>query len=539
VGPALRVLLGAVALVLLIACVNVACLVLTRSTARAREMAVRSSLGAGRSRLVRQLLTESVLLAVAGGIAGVLLAFWSGRVLGALLPADLPRVGSIGVGMRVFAYGIATSCVVGVLFGLAPALLLSRGSLAGALRDGGRSGSAGVRARRSMQTLIVGELALALVLTVAAGLMLQSFWRLSHEDPGFDADGVLTVGVSPPAARYEDSTGSRARTYLASVLERVGAVPGVQSSGAVHILPFGGSNWNPSLVVEGRSLAPGQDNPEVDWRVATPGYFETMRIPLRRGRLFGSLDQGDGLRTALVNDALVRRDFPNEDPIGKRVRTFFEGRGNWATIVGVVGDMKDQTLGGPVRPQIYRPHTQVPLLGMSLMVRGAGDPASLASSVRAAVWSVDRDVPIDQLGPLDRVISTSLAQPRLLVLLLGLFGSLALVLGAVGIYGVISFAVAQRTPEIGVRIALGANRADILRLVVGEGLTMSAMGLALGIGLSLAVTRVLAKQLHDIRPTDPLTFAGTVVLLGVVALSASWIPARRASRLEPTQSLRN
>ena len=535
-GPALLMLLGAVGFVLLIACVNVSNLLLARATARAREIAVRSSLGAARGRIVRQLLAESLLLALAGGAAGLLLAVWGGRVLGALLPADLPRVGAIGAGSRVFLFGLATSCVIGLLFGIAPALHLARGPLASALRDGGRGSSAGIRGRRTMGALIVGEIALALVLAVAAGLTLQSFWRLRHEDPGFEARGLLTLSVAPPAARFDNA--DKRTAYYGQLLPRIAAIPGVTSVGAVHLLPFGGSNWNPGLVIDGRTLAQGEEWPEVDWRVATPGYFETMKIPLIRGRLFSDLDGVNGPKTALVNMALVRRDFPNDDPIGKRVYTFFEGRGNWTTIVGVVGDMKDQALGAPARPQIYRPYAQRPMGGLTIMVRTNGVPSNLAPAVREAVWSVDRDVPIDRVGPLEGVVATSLDQPRLLMLLLSVFGTLALALGAIGIYGVMSYGVAQRTQEIGVRLALGAGRRDVVRLIVGHALTLCAAGLAIGIALALAFTRVLSRQLHGIEATDPFTFFGMATLLGLVAVAASWIPALRASRVDPTESLR-
>ena len=536
VGPALLMLLGAVGFVLLIACVNVANLLLARATARAREIAVRSSLGAGRGRIVRQLLAESLLLALAGGAAGLLLAIWGGRVLGALLPADVPRVGAVGAGSRIFLFGLGTSCVIGFLFGIAPALHLARGALASTLRDGGRGSSAGARGRRTMGALIVGEIALALVLAVGAGLTLQSFWKLRHDDPGFDARGVLTLSVSPPAARYDNA--DKRAAYYAQLLPRLAAIPGVTHVGAVHLLPFGGSNWNPGLVIEGRTLASGEEWPEVDWRVATPEYFETMRIPLIRGRRFSDVDGINSPGTALVNTALVRRDFPNDDPIGKRVYTFFEGRSNWTTIVGVVGDMKDQALGAPARPQIYRPYAQRPMGDLAIMVRTNGVPSSLAPAVREAVWSLDRNVPIDRVGPLEAVVATSLGQPRLLMVLLGVFGSLAVSLGAIGIYGVISYGVAQRTQEIGVRLALGAGRGDVVRLVVGHALALCVTGLVIGIALALAVTRVLTRQLYGIEATDPVTFVGMGTLLCVVAIAASWIPALRASRVDPTVSLR-
>lgn len=308
--------------------------------------------------------------------------------------------------------------------------------------------------------------------------------------------------------------------------------------GAVHLLPFGGSNWNPGLIIEGRTLKSGEETPEVDWRVATPSYFQTMRIPLIRGRGFTDADRSGSMPVTLVNAALVARNFKNEDPIGKRVYTFFEGKGNWVTIVGVVGDMRDQTLGEAPRPQMYRPYAQNPMNGMAVMLRADGDPLKLAVVARQAVWSVDRDVPIVGMGTMADVVSSSAAQPRLLMLLLGIFGALALSLGAIGIYGVISYLVAQRTPEIGVRMALGARGQDVVRSVVKDALGLAGVGVIAGILIALGVTRLLATQLYGIGSTDPLTFVAVALVLGAVAFVASWVPARRAARVDPTIALR-
>jgi putative ABC transport system permease protein len=537
VESALLMLLGAVAFVLLIACANVANLLLARAVVREREMAVRVALGAGRSRLVRQLVTESMLLSATGAVLGVALAYALIRVTGRALPADLAEAGGVSVDLRVLGITAGLAVIVGVLFGLAPAVAMLRRDPVEVLRAGGRSQSRGRMGGRTMRTLIVAEVALAMVLVTGAGLLLQSYMRLSAESPGFRTSGILTVTVAPPETQYADP--ARRRAFLAAVTERIGALPSVVSVGAVHLLPFGGSNWNPELVIEGRPPAADGSRPEVDWRVVTPEFFATMAIPLVRGRLFTSTDGPDGQAAALVNTTLARTLFPGEDPIGRRIRTFFERKDGWVTIVGVVGDTKDQSLALAPRPQMYRPFAQYPMVGMALMVRTTLAPSSIAQSVRSAIWSVDRDVPIERLDPLGNVVGDSIAQSRLAVSLLGAFGALALVLGAIGIYGVMSYAVAQRTRELGLRLALGAVASDVVRLVLRDAATLSLLGLGLGAAAALAVTRVLVTQLHGVRPTDPATFVGAALLLGATSVAASLRPAWRAGRVEPAQSMRS
>jgi putative ABC transport system permease protein len=363
--------------------------------------------------------------------------------------------------------------------------------------------------------------------------MLRTFWRLQEEDPGFRAGGVLALQLSPVGERY--ATDEAQLAFYEQVMERAAALPGARSVGAVHLLPLSGNNWNPSLRIEER---PGEE-PEVDWRVASPGYFRTLEVPLLRGRMFSAEDRAESPRVALVNRTLASRVFPGADPIGKRVLTAFEGKGNWVTIVGVVGDTKDLTLSGAARPQIYRPLAQNPLGAMTIMVRTAGDPMRLARPVRALVASLDRDVPVSDLQPLARVVADSYAQSRTLMLLLAVFGALALGLGAVGIFGVMSYVVGERAHEFGVRMALGASARDVLRLVARRGLLLALAGVAIGLLLALGATRLLAGSLHGVRAVDPPTFLAVSLLLALVALLASWVPARRAARTDPAAAFRD
>jgi predicted permease len=534
----LYLLLGAVAFVLLIACVNVANLLLARSTTRAREFAIRASLGAGRGRLVRQSLTECLMLALTGGAAGLLVAYLAIRAFAASIPTNSPGATTIALDARVLAFSFALSVIVGLVFGLAPALRLSRGDANDALRDGGGSRGAthGVGRHRMMRSLVVSQYALALVLAVGAGLVLQSFWRLRSESPGFRAERVLTFTVTTNSTRHP--TEESQATFFANLFARLGAIPGARDVGAIHLLPLGGGNWNLPLGIEGRPLPDGATPREVDWRLVTPEYFRSMSVPLVAGRFFDATDRLGTPTVALVSRSLVERYFPGEDPIGKRVRTFFEGRDNFATIVGVVGDTKDQTLAGDARPQFYRSFWQRPQTWMSVMIRTDGDPLALAGPVRAIVSELDADAPVTNLTPMVDVVSSSIANERLLMWLLAAFGALAIALGTIGIYGVMSYVVQQRTAEIGVRVAMGARPSDIRAMVLGQALRMTAVGLLVGAAAALALSRVLTTQLHDVSARDPLVFASTILLLAVVGVLASWIPARRAARAEPTVLLR-
>lgn len=534
VGPALLLLLGAVGCVLLIACANVAGLLLARATGRRAEFAVRAALGAGAGRLARQMLTESVLLGLAGGLAGLVLARWGADAVGAALPGTLPDGGRVGVDGPVLAFGLALSLAVGLLFGLAPAVRVARGSPHAGLRPGG-TGGLGRGQRRLLGGLVAGEVALALMLMVGASLMLQTVWKLRRVDTGFTTERVLTLRVELPDGRYGD--GGRGAGFFREALERVRALPGVESVAAIHRLPLASDNPDVTLRIEGRPT-PTDGSAGVDRRVVTSDYFDTLRIPLLRGRAFDGRDERSEVRVALVNEALARRLFPGEEVLGRRVWTDFEGEGGWTTIVGVVGDTRNHALGAAPRPQLYRPHFQVPSLRMTLVVRTHGEPLALARAVREALWAVDADVPLDEVRTLEQVAQGSIATPRLVLSLLVLFALLALVLGAVGLYGVMSYAVGQRTYEFGVRLALGASGADVLRQVAGEGLALAGAGIAAGLALGVAAGRVLSGLVFGVGTTDPLTLFGASLVLAVVALLASLVPAWRAARVDPGQVLR-
>jgi predicted permease len=531
----LLVLLGAVGFVLLIACANVANLQLARTTARNREIAIRTALGAARSRVIRQLLTESVLLSLLGGALGILLAMWGITILVSLLPEEIPRLNSIGIDLRVLLFSLGLSMLTGMLFGLAPALQGSKVDLQTALKEGGRTSTTGMGGRmRSL--LIVTEVGLALMLVICAGLLVKSFWRLQQVDPGFEAEKVLSLQLSPPSTSYEG--GARKRVLYRQVLERVQALPGVKAAGAIHLLPMGGSNWNPALRVEDHPLPEGTDLPSVDWRLITNGYFQAMGIRLIRGRYFTEGDNENALAVAIVNETLARRYWPNEDPVGKRIRGGFEGK-DWVPIVGVVSDVKEQGLDLPTHLEMYRPYAQAPFTSsMTLMVRTDADPSGLAAAIRQEVWAIDKDVPITDIQPLTQVVSKSIATRRSTMLMLGTFAAVALLLGAVGIYGVVTYSVNQRIHEIGVRMALGATSRDVLRLIVGQGMRVILTGVALGLGGAYLVTRALERLLFGVSATDPLTFAGVSVLLTVIAFLACLIPARRATHVDPMEALR-
>lgn len=535
VRPALLLLLGAVAFVLLIACVNLAGLLLARATGRRRELAVRVALGASRGRIVRQLLTESLLLAALGGVVGVLLAAWTADAIGSALVQRVPVSGSFAADPRILAFAMIVTVLAALLSGALPAWRATAGGPSGSLHEGSRGGTGGVERRRLMGGLVIGEVALSVVLVIAAGLALRSLWELRSEDIGIDADRTLAVEFHPAAARYEQPDARR--SYMDRVRAAVARVPGVEAVGFVHLLPLGGSNWNPELIIDGRETAPGADLPDIDWRVASAGYFEAAGIPLLRGRSFDDTDR-DGPNVALISSTAAKRFFPDEDPIGRRVRTFLEGRDGWTTIVGVVADTRDQAVTQESRPQLYRPFVQHPMNGGALLVRVAGvRPERVAAPVREAMWSVDGDVPIRSLRAFADVITDSVGQPRLVAWLLAAFGALALLLGAIGIYGVMAFAVGSRTREIGVRIAVGARPADLGRMVLADALRLTAAGLALGVAGAAVAAHLLRARLHEVTPLDPITFGAAILVLATVALLAAVVPATRAMRVTPLEAL--
>ena len=538
IRPTLLILLGTVGLVLLIACANVANLQLARTSNRQREFAVRAALGASRARLVRQLLTESMLLAALGGAAGLGLAYVGLDFLVTLIPAETPRTGNIAISGIVLIFSLGLSVLAGLLFGLAPALQTSKPDLQTPLKEGGRiASSAGGRLR---SLLVVSEIALALTLVISAGLLIKSFWRLYHVHPGFEADHVISFQLSPSGfSGSKDEGPARARVYYRQVLERLAHLPGVQSVGGIHLLPMGDNNWDPALRIEDRPLPPGASAESINWRLVTADYFRAMNIPLLQGRAFTDADNEAGEKVALINDTLAKKFWPGESPLGKRINTGFEGKGVWVTIVGVVGDVRQQSLSVPTVPEMYRPffqHTSLPPL--TIMVRTATTFSALAPSIRSAVWSIDNNVPITDLQPMTEVVAQSISQPRSTMLLLTAFAAIGLLLGVIGIYGVISYSVAQRTHEIGVRMALGAQSADVLKLVVGQGLKLTLIGAALGLAGAFAVTRLMSSLLFGVSASDPATFGVVTLSLTAVALLASYIPARRAARVTPMVALR-
>ncbi len=542
VRPALLVLLGAVALVLLIACVNVANLLLARATSRAREIALRASLGASRLRLVRQLLTESLLLAVVGGGAGLLLAFWGLEALLALTP-DLPRTAGIDVEPVVLAFTLGLSLATGLIFGLIPALQATRTDLMDALKAGPEGAWGSGRRRGLRHGLVIGELALAVVLVVGAGLLMRSFWRLLQVAPGFEPRHALTLDVKLPESRYPPPPRAdyprwpEAAAFYDQVLARIAALPGVRAVGAGlnHPLKAG---WTTRMTVDDRPTRPGEELDEVRLRPVTPDYFRAAGVPLLAGRF---LEPGDGQEApavVLINQALARRYFPDENPVGRALS--FWGRSR--RIVGVVQDVKFDGLGRDTAPAMYPPLAQIPMSEFSLVVRTAGDPLSLAPALTAAIWSVDRDLAVFNLRSLEQVLASSLARPRSNMLLLAIFAAVALLLAAVGVYGVMSYGVSERSREIGIRLALGAGREQVLRWIVGQGLALTAGALGLGLAVALALTQILPRLLSDllfgVAATDLPTFAATALVLAGVALLACYLPARRAARLDPLATLR-
>jgi putative ABC transport system permease protein len=542
VRPALLVLLGAVGFVLLIACANVANLLLARAAARSKEIAVRTALGASRDRLIRQLLTESVLLSLVGGLLGLLLAYWGVRSVVAVNPGQLPRADEIGIDAPVMAFTLFVSLLTGLLFGLAPALHASSADLHGVLKEGGR-GSAGDRAGQGLRrTLVVAEVALALTLLTGSGLLLKSFARLQGVDPGFDPDHLLTFNLSLPPGRYPADTQQAA--FFDQLLPALASVPGVRAVGGTSVMPFGGNWATGSFEIEGYQAPPKQPGPWGDIRIVSPGFFETLRIPLRQGRLLAVEDRAGGRRVAVIDDEFVRRYWPGQDPLGKRI-TFGPPAGvtdtsarEWIDVVGVVGHTKHEGLDAEARVQVYLPYRQQPVAFLTVAARTAGDPAAYANQMRRAVQTVDPDQPIANLRTMDELIGQSVGQRRLSMLLLSLFSGIALVLASVGIYGLMSYSVAQRSRELGVRIALGAARADVLRLVLRQGMSLALTGIVIGVGAAFGLTRLIESQLYGVRATDPGTFLGVAALLGLTALAANIVPALRATRVDPAVVLR-
>ena len=529
IRPALLVLFGAVGLVLLIACANVANLFLARSAARQREIAIRSALGAGRGRLIRQLLRESLLLSLIGGLLGLLLSVWGTALLGTLVPSELPGVRELGPDVRVLAFTLIVSLLTGTLFGLLPALQLSRVDLNESLKEG--RGSAGA-SHRLHGFLVVSEVALALMLLAGAGLLLKSFFQLKAVNPGFLPANVLTMQLSLPESKYPQ--GHQQAAFFGQVVQNIEALPGVQSAGVAPTLPLSGGLNSYGFSLDGRASQPG-DNLSAEHDSVTPRYFRALGIRLLQGRLFTDGDTASSPPVVIINETAARRFFPNENPLGRKVTIAGPEPGE---IIGVVEDVKQYALTRESPPHMYSPQTQKPSSGMTLFVRTARTPMSLVSAVRQAVLAVDKDQPVSDVQTMDQVLSESLAQRRFTMLLLGIFGATALLLSAVGIYGVMAYSVTRRTGEIGIRMALGAQRADILGLVFRQGGRLIALGLAVGLLGGLVLTRFLGSMLFGVTAHDPATFAAIAVLLAGVALLACWLPARRAARVDPMVALR-
>jgi predicted permease len=517
-------------IVLLITCVNIAALLLARATARQRELAVRSALGAGRGRIIRQLVTESLVLALIGGTLGVALAVAGVRVLGNVGAGDLPRAAEIRIDGVVLLYAFGVSTLAGLIFGLLPAIRATSKNLQGVLRAGSR-GSVGNAGQRLRAALVIAEVALAVVLVVGAGLATKSFARLLDIDPGFRTNNVLAVRLGIPYERYGDE---RVRGYYQALLDRIAAVPGVEAVGSAKDFPLRGTGELRPLTVPGSASGDAEKSVRLAVLHVSAGYFRAMGVPLREGRTFTTADREDAPPVWIVNEAFAKRYFPNESPVGKVVRM-----GPVAIqIIGVVGDFRQKSLTEPAEPYAYIHYPQNMRAGMSIAVRTAGDPLRYANAVREAIWSVDRDQTITNVETLSAIVGDDVARPRLLATLLVLFGVMGLTLGVLGIYGVLAYSVSQRRQEIGVRVALGATPRAVLGLVVGQGMLLAGIGVAAGIAGALVLTRVMATVLYDVRTTDPATFAAVVVVLLGAALVASWLPARRALRIDPVQALR-
>jgi putative ABC transport system permease protein len=554
VRPALQVLLGAVGMVLLIACANVANLTLARATARQREIAVRVSLGAQRFRIIRQFLTESLVLSLAGGAVGLLLAVWGSTVLQSMLQPDagsfrerLTGWNQIGLDLPVLGFTLVITILTGLLSGLAPALAASRRDVNSALKEGSRGSTSGGGAARLRKLLVAGEIAVALVLLAGAGLLVRSFVKLRALDPGFDPHNVISMSIS--LAGRAELTGDAREAFYRTVVERVQAVPGVQQAALVNHVPLVGDVWGTNVAFEGLAIAaPGREESAI-FRVSRPGYFSAMRVRLLSGRDFDARDNAAAPAVVVINAALARKYFPNESPLGKRV-TMGDPRKNprWITIVGVIGDMKQASWADAPANEIFfpflqnaeflngtRPHNAA----MMLVVRTSIDAEGALRAVKETVWSVDRNLPLSGAQTLEHAIGNATWQTRFSLLLIGIFSALALSLAMIGIYGVMAYEVAQRTGEIGIRMALGAGRPQIAQLILGQSLPVAVVGILVGLAAAAALVRLMKTMLFGIETLDPLTFAVVPLLVLVVAAAAALVPARRAMRVDPITALRH
>ena len=538
IKPALLILLGAVGFVLLVACANVANLLLARAAVRQKEIALRVALGASRWRLIRQFLTESILLSAIGGLVGLLLSFVALMVLRSFIPQEISQATEIAIDAKVLGFTGLVSILTGVIFGLAPITQASNLNLNETLKEGGRDSHAGSRGNRIRSLLVVTEVAVSLILLIAAGLLINSFIRLRNVDPGFRTDNVLTMGIVLPQLKYPDQ--ARRSAFYTDVVRRVEALPGVKSAAVTNWIPLVFQGDSIGITIEGQQNVPVSERPNAVTRVISPQYFSAMGIHLLKGRLFDERDKENSPAVSIISEAMARRFWPGQDPIGKR---FTPGDGDspddWIQVIGVVNDVRQFQLHAEPRPQMYLTHEQVGFFAPRyLVVKTAVDPLSMASSVRDAVWAVDRDQPVSKISTMEEILADSIVRQRFSMLLLGIFAALALILAAVGIYGVMSYSVAQRTHEIGIRLALGAQTSTVLKLALGYGLKLVIVGTLIGLVVAFGLTRLMSTLLFGVSPTDPITFAGISLILISVALLASYIPARRATKVDPIVALR-
>jgi putative ABC transport system permease protein len=534
---ALIVLFGAVGCVLLIACANVANLLLAKASGRQKEVAIRTAMGATRLRIIRQLLTEGMMLGLAGGLLGSLLAILVLRQLVIFSPANVSIPENIGIDWTVLGFTLLLSLFTSFVFGLAPALQASKLDLNETLKEGGRGNSGGSRQNRLRSLLVIAEIAVALVLLIGAGLMIRSFMRLQSVNPGFNPENLITLEMQLPENKYADK--ERQALFQQQLVQRIAQLPGVKAVGTVDNLPFSGNEFNAGLSIEGQPPVSAAERPRAFLRNVSPKYFESMEIPLRKGRSFADSDNGNSPGAAIVNETAAKRFWPNDEPLGKR---FKRGRPDsqnpWMTVVGLVSPVSHTSLQVASQPEVYLPFQQNPGLNLTLVARTQSDPRAFAGVVRREVSALDKDLPVSNLRFMDELVGKSVAQPRVYALLLGIFGGLALVLATIGIYGVMSYTVTQRTHELGIRMALGARPRDVLTLIIKQGMILAGTGIIIGLIASFALTRVLSSQLFGITTTDPLTFAVISLLLMLVALIACYIPAWRATKVDPMVAVR-
>lgn len=537
ISLALWVLMAAVGMVLLIACSNVANLLLAKATGRQKEIAIRTALGANRLRILRQLLTESVLLGVLGGLLGLLFAIFGAKSLIAFATVNIPKLKDFGFDSKVLLFSLVISLITSLIFGLVPALDASKPNLNEALKEGGRTSGGGSARNRLRNALVIVEIALAVVLVTASGLMLLSFVRLQRVNPGFNPENVLTLESELPEATYRAD--QQQRVFQQQLLQKIRSIPGVQYASTVDYLPFSGNSFNSSFMIEGRPVPAVTERPRAFYRVISPDYFLTMGIQMIRGNPFTDRDTADVQGVAIINDVAARKFWPGEEPLGKKIkRGRPESKNPWLTIVGIVASGTQNSLREAAQPEIYTPYLQNTSPMFTLVARTSTDPRTLAASIRKEVWATDKDLPVSNMKLMNELISNSVAQPRFYVILLSVFALLALILAAVGVYGVMSYSVTLRTRDIGIRMALGARPTDIFKQIVGQALLLALIGLGAGIVLAITLTRVMRSLLYGINTTDPFTLGATSLVLLAVALLASFLPARRATKVDPMVALR-